>query len=1141
MVLTQRQIEKLRPSERDLYLRRQRRSQIPIISNLPDIQPIPPSSEGAFGIIYSRDENGNIPPPSEQAREAGKPIQDVINQVKASDSKEFILNGKYYNKTDAIAYLEGILKNIYFITQKALSQPPVYTPGWSGTIYALDEEGNIPSRVAYEMSTGGVPVEIRSLGGEAIEAYHKLTEQASKEDWSATQLQRKATELFTSKYESLSDQQKLIYLKQARGIVPKTPSMLEYGKYLYEKGVQEMMAKNGWTKDQTEASLNSTLAIEAFLNTSLGSMSFYRMYISDPFDRVNLRTYLEGVKKGKWSTPEEYAEKTTNIPYGIIGAWKGEDPKTAKANDIRRLLKELDQGIGTSTKYQNEKEIYRQAVQHFAPGGWKESLEKTGYFFEDPTFTKVFTSPTAMTLYSGIIAKAVGFGVGTGLGYATSKGAKLIEAGHKIGGRALKYGSIGTGLGLTAYGTWETGRYLGMSRWQGNFPEAVVQTGIAWKGASEGGKIGYAYGAKKGSLPVDPHGFRWMQPKDAKARYTELLAKYTKEGNQTAIDTLKASYKAYGTKTPSQAREWIYKQTYGRYEPLRRLRFEAYKPPQYRPLNYRTRGFLGEYVTGGKKQPLTDYMSEEVITGKKQMTYVRGKSGKDVLELYKPDSSGRTMLVSGTTQAQTIPKMQVKVRAIIVKDGKYGVMSHIKGKLKSLLLFGGDVKPGETNKQALARELIEEGGVKIKSSKRLFHIVDAQTGEKHIFYEVQISGSLKKTGETTLIEFLTKKEILNSKAGSIIPGKGRISRYAYDGLTKYINKDFTSVGAPAKKPLLGKTKEIFVGMGERGYNPEKGRFWVRKGKLGSWMFKTKKQPIYPETKTTLLKTKPRQFILETYAKEGEILRYPKSVRYSRTKAGDYLKYWAPRSKSKTQFYVTAKEEIGLKKFGIAEEEVISPPGTVETIRPKGFQFEGLHTGTKGKLTSGLASIKGYSKYTVLGGKKTPIITIEQTPVKPISTTPKTKYKPISIAGKQITPKTKTEARILREYSDALRGVKYEPIAYEIPYELSKGKAPFSYYKYYPPQREYKPPKTTYYKPSYYKGEQKYRYPVTPIIKITRYTEYPKYKKTSPVKTVYFDYSGRARKKEKEKYIKKKKEFKPITREFKIFTPKKIKL
>lgn len=71
--------------------------------------------------------------------------------------------------------------------------------------------------------------------------------------------------------------------------------------------------------------------------------------------------------------------------------------------------------------------------------------------------------------------------------------------------------------------------------------------------------------------------------------------------------------------------------------------------------------------------------------------------------------------------------MRRAVRAIVIKDGHLLVMHRNKFGLEYYTLLGGGIDPGETQEQALVRELREESGVEI-ANPRL--VIEEDAGEK---------------------------------------------------------------------------------------------------------------------------------------------------------------------------------------------------------------------------------------------------------------------------------------------------------------------------------------------------------------------------------------------------------------------------
>jgi 8-oxo-dGTP pyrophosphatase MutT (NUDIX family) len=66
------------------------------------------------------------------------------------------------------------------------------------------------------------------------------------------------------------------------------------------------------------------------------------------------------------------------------------------------------------------------------------------------------------------------------------------------------------------------------------------------------------------------------------------------------------------------------------------------------------------------------------------------------------------------------PKTRVRAAAIVVKDDTLLLVLHKRGDKEYYLLPGGGVEQGESDEQALRRELLEETGLTIAPGKLLF-------------------------------------------------------------------------------------------------------------------------------------------------------------------------------------------------------------------------------------------------------------------------------------------------------------------------------------------------------------------------------------------------------------------------------------
>jgi len=94
--------------------------------------------------------------------------------------------------------------------------------------------------------------------------------------------------------------------------------------------------------------------------------------------------------------------------------------------------------------------------------------------------------------------------------------------------------------------------------------------------------------------------------------------------------------------------------------------------------------------------------------------------------------------------------MQKRVRAIIIKDSKVLTIKRTKPDAIFWVMPGGAVEKGETNENALIRELKEELGVDILV-KDLFLEIDSEKpkifGQREYFYLCDISGGKLGSGD----------------------------------------------------------------------------------------------------------------------------------------------------------------------------------------------------------------------------------------------------------------------------------------------------------------------------------------------------------------------------------------------------------
>jgi len=116
-------------------------------------------------------------------------------------------------------------------------------------------------------------------------------------------------------------------------------------------------------------------------------------------------------------------------------------------------------------------------------------------------------------------------------------------------------------------------------------------------------------------------------------------------------------------------------------------------------------------------------------------------------------------------------KFEIRVRAVIQKDGKFLVCKHKDKSKKYYFLPGGHVEFGETVKEAIIRELKEELVISPKEVSLIGGMEDIFTkegGEKHhdinLFFSVSFDDLEDKSKEDEIdFVFLTEEEFLNEK------------------------------------------------------------------------------------------------------------------------------------------------------------------------------------------------------------------------------------------------------------------------------------------------------------------------------------------------------------------------------------------
>jgi len=121
-------------------------------------------------------------------------------------------------------------------------------------------------------------------------------------------------------------------------------------------------------------------------------------------------------------------------------------------------------------------------------------------------------------------------------------------------------------------------------------------------------------------------------------------------------------------------------------------------------------------------------------------------------------------------------KFEIRVRAVIEKDGKVLFCKNRDKAKDYYFLPGGHVEFGETAKDALVRELKEELIISIKDVFLIGGAEDIftkETGEKHhginLFFSVLFDNVRDKSKEDEIdFFFLTKKEMLKEKVFPVV-------------------------------------------------------------------------------------------------------------------------------------------------------------------------------------------------------------------------------------------------------------------------------------------------------------------------------------------------------------------------------------
>jgi len=116
-------------------------------------------------------------------------------------------------------------------------------------------------------------------------------------------------------------------------------------------------------------------------------------------------------------------------------------------------------------------------------------------------------------------------------------------------------------------------------------------------------------------------------------------------------------------------------------------------------------------------------------------------------------------------------KFEIRVRAVIEKDGKFLVCKHSDESKKYYFLPGGHVEFGEAGREAIIRELKEELVISVKKVSLIGGMEDIFTkedGEKHhdinLFFNISFDSVEDKSKEDGIdFVFLGQEEFLNKK------------------------------------------------------------------------------------------------------------------------------------------------------------------------------------------------------------------------------------------------------------------------------------------------------------------------------------------------------------------------------------------
>ena len=116
-------------------------------------------------------------------------------------------------------------------------------------------------------------------------------------------------------------------------------------------------------------------------------------------------------------------------------------------------------------------------------------------------------------------------------------------------------------------------------------------------------------------------------------------------------------------------------------------------------------------------------------------------------------------------------KFEIRVRAVIEKDGNFLVCKHRDKSKNYCFLPSGHIEFGETSEEAIIREIKEELTISVKKVSLIGGMEDIFTkenGEKHhdinLFFHVEFNDVKDKSKEDEIdFVFLSQEEFLNQK------------------------------------------------------------------------------------------------------------------------------------------------------------------------------------------------------------------------------------------------------------------------------------------------------------------------------------------------------------------------------------------